>query len=154
MRIADDTEAIGRRYRELFRPRSGQPSPPKPEPETKSAAVTMCPCGRPVSDCFFCVGSVINRPPAIDTKVALSLVPTVVRASTQTTAISAAINPYPLRRRRVRPVVEVCPHNRAGSIRPRLPPPAPPEEQQVEEIPAAPMASSPFTIILGGSGVE
>ena len=46
MRIADDTEAIGRRYRELFRPGSEQPSPPKPEPETKSAAETMCPCGR------------------------------------------------------------------------------------------------------------
>ena len=60
MRIADDTEAIGRRYRELFRPSSEQPSPPKPEPETKSAAETMCPCGRPVSDCFFCVGSVIQ----------------------------------------------------------------------------------------------
>jgi hypothetical protein len=77
MRIADDTEAISRRYRELFRPSSEQPLPPKPEPETKSAAETMCPCGRPVSDCFFC--------------------PTVVRASTQTTAISAAINPYPNR---------------------------------------------------------
>jgi hypothetical protein len=57
MRIADDTEAIGRRYRELFRPSSEQPSPPKPEPETKSAAETVCRCGRPVSDCFFCVGS-------------------------------------------------------------------------------------------------
>ena len=43
MRIADDTEAIGRRYRELFRPSSEQLSPPKPEPETKSAAETMCP---------------------------------------------------------------------------------------------------------------
>jgi hypothetical protein len=40
MRIADDTEAIGRRYRELFRPSSEQPSPPKPEPETKSTAET------------------------------------------------------------------------------------------------------------------
>jgi hypothetical protein len=59
MRIADDTEAIGRRYRELFRPSPEQPSPPKPEPETKSAAETMCRCGRPVSDCFFCIGSVI-----------------------------------------------------------------------------------------------
>ena len=60
MRIADDTEAIGRRYRELFRPSSEQPPPPKPEPETKSAAETMCRCGRPVSDCFFCVGGVIS----------------------------------------------------------------------------------------------
>jgi hypothetical protein len=60
MRIADDTEAIGRRYRELFRPGSEQPSPPKPEPETKSAAETTCRCGRPVGDCFFCVGSVIT----------------------------------------------------------------------------------------------
>ncbi len=60
MRIADDTEAIGRRYRELFRPSSEQLSPPQPEPATKSAAETMCPCGRPVSDCFFCVGSVIT----------------------------------------------------------------------------------------------
>ena len=59
MRIADNTEAIGRRYRELFRPSSEQPSPPKPEPETKSAAETMCACGRPVSDCFFCIGGVI-----------------------------------------------------------------------------------------------
>ena len=59
MRIADDTEAIGRRYRELFRTSSEQPSPPKPEPETKSAAETMCRCGWPVSHCFFCVGSVI-----------------------------------------------------------------------------------------------
>ena len=32
MRIADDTEAIGRRYRELFRPSSEQLSPPKTEP--------------------------------------------------------------------------------------------------------------------------
>ena len=60
MRIADDIEAIGRRYRELFRPTSEQLSPPKPEPETKSAAETMCPCGWPVSHCFFCVGSVIT----------------------------------------------------------------------------------------------
>ena len=60
MRIADDTEAIGRRYRELFRPSSEQPSPAKPEPETKSAAEKMCPCGRPVSDCFFCIGGVIQ----------------------------------------------------------------------------------------------
>ena len=58
MRIADDTEAIGRRYRELFQPSSEQPSPPKPEPETKSAAERMCACGRPVSDCFFCVGKI------------------------------------------------------------------------------------------------
>ena len=57
MRIADDIEAIGRRYRELFRPSSEQPSPPKPEPETNSAAETMCPCGWPVSHCFFCVGT-------------------------------------------------------------------------------------------------
>lgn len=97
MRIADDTEAIGRRYRELFRPSSEQPLPPKPEPETKSAAETMCPCGRPVSDCFILCRQCDYRLPAIDTKVALSLVPTVVRASTQTTAISAAINPYPIR---------------------------------------------------------
>ena len=53
MRIVDDTEAIGRRYRELFRPSSEQPTAPKPEPETKSAAEKMCRCGRPVSDCFF-----------------------------------------------------------------------------------------------------
>jgi hypothetical protein len=58
MRIADDTEAVGRRYRELFRPSSEQPSPPKPEPETKSAAERMCACGRPVSDCFFCVDKI------------------------------------------------------------------------------------------------
>jgi hypothetical protein len=63
MRIADDTEAIGRRYRELFRPSSEQPSPPKPAPETKSAAETVCPCGRPVSDCFFCIGGVITGCP-------------------------------------------------------------------------------------------
>jgi hypothetical protein len=60
MQIADDTKAIGRRSRELFRPSSEQPSPPKPEPETKSAAETMCPCGWLVSHCFFCVGSVIT----------------------------------------------------------------------------------------------
>ena len=60
MRIIDDTEAIGRRYRELFRPSSEQPAPPKPEPDTKSAAKTTCTCGRPVSDCFFCIGSVIT----------------------------------------------------------------------------------------------
>ena len=60
MRIADDTEAIGRRYRELFRPSSEQPPPLKPEPEMKSAAETMCPCGWPVSHCFFCVGCVIT----------------------------------------------------------------------------------------------
>jgi hypothetical protein len=60
MRIADDTEAIARRYRELFQPSSEQPTPPKPEPETKSAAEKMCRCGRPVSDCFFCVGGVIT----------------------------------------------------------------------------------------------
>ena len=56
MRIADDTEAIGRRYRELFRPNSEQQPPPKPEPERKSVVETMCRCGRPVSDCFFCCG--------------------------------------------------------------------------------------------------
>ena len=55
MPIADDTEAIGRRYRELFRTSSEQPPAPKPELETKSAAETMCPCGRPISDCFFCI---------------------------------------------------------------------------------------------------
>jgi hypothetical protein len=55
MRIIDDTEAIGRRYRELFRPSSEQPSPPKPEPDTKSASETTCRCGRPVRDCFFCI---------------------------------------------------------------------------------------------------
>ena len=55
MRIIDDTEAIGRRYRELFRPNSEQPPAPKPEPETKSAAEKICRCGRPVSDCFFCI---------------------------------------------------------------------------------------------------
>jgi hypothetical protein len=60
MRIADDIEAIGRRYRELFRSSSEQPSPPKPEPETKSAAEATCPCGWPVSHCFFCIGSVIT----------------------------------------------------------------------------------------------
>jgi hypothetical protein len=60
MRIADDIEAIGRRYRELFRPSSERPSPPKPEPETKSAAETTCRCGWPVSHCFFCIGSVIT----------------------------------------------------------------------------------------------
>ena len=60
MRIADDTEAIGRRYRELFQPSSEQPSPPKPEPETKSAGKTMCPCSRLGSDCFFCVGGVVQ----------------------------------------------------------------------------------------------
>lgn len=60
MRIADDTEAIARRYRELFQPSSEQPTPPKPGPETKSAAEKMCRCGRPVSDCFFCVGGVIT----------------------------------------------------------------------------------------------
>jgi len=55
MRIADDTEAICRRYRELFRPDSKHPSPPKPESETKSAVEKMCRCGRPLSDCFFCL---------------------------------------------------------------------------------------------------
>ena len=57
MRIVDDTEAIGRRYRELFRPSSEQPSPPKPELDTKSAAETTCRCRLPVSDCFcfFCI---------------------------------------------------------------------------------------------------
>ena len=60
MRIIDDTEAIGRRYRELFGPSSEQPPPLKPEPETEAAAETTCACGRPVSDCFFCVGSVIT----------------------------------------------------------------------------------------------
>ena len=49
-----NTEAIGRRYRELFRPGSEQPSPPKPEPETKSAAEKMCACGRPVVIAFLC----------------------------------------------------------------------------------------------------
>jgi hypothetical protein len=53
MRIADNTEAIGRRYRELFRLDSKHPSPLKPELETKSAAEKMCRCGRPLSDCFF-----------------------------------------------------------------------------------------------------
>jgi hypothetical protein len=58
MRIADDTEAIGRATAAI--PASSeQPSPPKPEPETKSAAETTCRCGRPVG-CFFCVGSVIT----------------------------------------------------------------------------------------------
>ena len=60
MQIIDDTEAIGRRYRELFRPSSEQPPPPNSEPEPNSAAETTCDCGRPVSDCFFCVGSVIT----------------------------------------------------------------------------------------------
>ena len=60
MRIAHDTEATGRRYRELFRPSSEQSSPLKAEPETKSASETMCPCGWPVSHCFFCVGSLIT----------------------------------------------------------------------------------------------
>jgi hypothetical protein len=60
MRIIDDTEAIGRRYRELFRPSSEQAAPPKPEADTRSAAKTTCTCGRLVSDCFFCIGSVIT----------------------------------------------------------------------------------------------
>jgi hypothetical protein len=64
MRIADDTEAIGRRHRELFRPSSEQPWPPKPEPETKSAAETMCPCGWPVSHCFFLYRQCDYRLPA------------------------------------------------------------------------------------------
>jgi hypothetical protein len=62
------TQKPGRRYPELFRPSLEQRLPPKREPETKSAAETMCPCGQPVSDCFFCVGSVITGLRAIDTR--------------------------------------------------------------------------------------